>query len=287
MIENSRVIFWLAVGALALMAVPAQANHAWGNYHWERSSNPVVIELGDNVDSGWDGWLADASVDWSASAVLETPVAAGRAKGKCRPTDGRAEICNDSYGNNGWLGIAQIWVSGDHIVKAVAKMNDTYHDVSPYNQDGWRDMVMCQEIGHVFGLGHQDETFNNGNLGTCMDYTSNPDGPPANRSPNSHDYDVLEALYNHLDATSGGGGGGGGGGGCKGPAWKCPGSGFEPPAPAFDMDLPEIGQWGRVVSVSRDGGQSMFVQDFGRGFRVYTHVTWTLEVAEDLAGHQH
>ena len=171
-------------------------------------------------------------------------------------------------------------MSGGHIVKAVAKLNDTYHNTSPYNQDGWRDMVMCQEIGHTFGLGHQDENLNNGNLGTCMDYTSNPDGPPANRSPNSHDFDVLEFLYSHLDAADDGGGSKG----CKGPAWKCPGSGASAP-PAFDMELPGIGQWGRLVSVSRDGGQSVFAQDFGRGFRVYTHVTWTLEMAGELQGH--
>jgi hypothetical protein len=48
------------------------------------------------------------------------------------------------------------------------------------------------------------------------------------------------------------------------------------------MELPDIGQWGRLIRTSRDGGQSMFVQDFGNGHRVYTHVTWTLEVAETL-----
>ena len=284
-ISSSRFVLCMAVGALALAATPAQAGHTWGNYHWECSSNPVTIELGDNVDSGWAGWLAEASVDWSASSVLDTPVGTGQAKGKCRPTAGRVEVCNDSFGNNGWLGLAQIWVSGDHIVKAVAKMNDTYHDTSPYNQEGWRDMVMCQEVGHAFGLAHQDETFGNGNLGTCMDYTSNPDGPPANRSPNNHDYDVLETLYSHFDGGGGGGddgGGNGGGNGCKGPPWTCAGSGVEAPPPAFDMELPSIGQWGQLVSVSRDGGQAVFIQDFGRGFHVYTHVTWTLDVAEGL-----
>ena len=35
---------------------------------------------------------------------------------------------------------------------------------------------------------------------------------------------------------------------------------------------------------SRDGGQSTFVQDFGNGYRVYTYVTWTLEVAEQIRG---
>jgi hypothetical protein len=38
-----------------------------------------------------------------------------------------------------------------------------------------------------------------------------------------------------------------------------------------------------MIAVSRDGGQSVFVQDFGNGYHVYTHVTWTLDVAERLA----
>ena len=49
------------------------------------------------------------------------------------------------------------------------------------------------------------------------------------------------------------------------------------------MELPNSGQWGRAIAVSRDGGQSVFVQDFGNGYKVYTHVTWTLEVAATLA----
>ena len=270
-ISHRRLTAFLAVGALAFTAMPARADHAWANYHWERSGNPAAIELGDNVDSVWDSWLTEASSDWSGSSVLATPVGAGRAKGNCRPTKGRVEVCNDRYGYNGWLGLAQIWVSDGHIVKAVAKMNDSYHDTYPYNQAGWRDMVMCQEVGHAFGLGHQDANSNNVNLGTCMDYTSDPDGPPANRSPNAHDFDVLESLYQHLDADDGGSTKG-----CKGPAWKCAGSGAKASPPAFHMELTGIGQWGQRISVSRDGGQAVFVQDFGRGFRVYTHVTWTL-----------
>ena len=49
------------------------------------------------------------------------------------------------------------------------------------------------------------------------------------------------------------------------------------------MELADIGQWGRLIGTSRDGGQSVFVQDFGNGSRVFTHVTWTLEIAEGLA----
>src|SRR4029453_1923478 len=76
-----------------------------------------------------------------------------------------------------------------------------------YNSNAWRQLVTCQEVGHTFGLDHQDENFTNANLGTCMDYTNDPS---TNQHPNQHDYDQLEAIYAHLD----GGGGGGGGGGC-------------------------------------------------------------------------
>jgi hypothetical protein len=85
-----------------------------------------------------------------------------------------AEVCNWKYGNNGWLGLAQIWISGGHITQGVSKNNDTYFDTSTYDTPAWRQFVTCQEIGHTFGLGHQDEDFYNANLGSCMDYTVNP-----------------------------------------------------------------------------------------------------------------
>lgn len=45
---------------------------------------------------------------------------------------------------------------------------------------------------------------------------------------------------------------------------------------------------GEHVYPSPNGGQSVFVQDFGGGHKVITHVTWTLEVAETIRGsHEH
>lgn len=41
----------------AVMSVSAYADHTWGNYHWERASNPLLLDLGDNVSSTWDGHL--------------------------------------------------------------------------------------------------------------------------------------------------------------------------------------------------------------------------------------
>ena len=243
---------------LALAAFPsssASANHSWGNYHWARTSNPFTLKVGDNVNSAWDTYLDGAISDWTSSSVLNlTKVAGGTRPKNCRPTSGRIEVCNASYGNNGWLGIAQIWANGDHITQGVAKMNDTYYSQAQYNTPAWRRLVMCQEIAHDFGLDHQDENFNNPNLGTCMDYTSDPDGPPSNEHPNLHDYDQLVTIYSHLDSTTTVG---------------------NMPAGFANADMHAVENWGEKVS--DNGKAAVYVRDFGNGNKVITHVFWATE----------
>ncbi len=194
----------VVLASVALVGT-ALANHAWGNYHWQRASNPVALDVGDNVSSGWDSYLNTAMSDWDQSTVLSLRGVAGGTTGStCAPTSGRIEVCNAEYGNTGWLGVAQIWVQRSHIAQATTKVNDTYFNQPQYNTAAWRRLVMCQEVGHDFGLDHQDENFNNPNLGTCMDYTSDPDGPPSNEHPNSHDYEQLLLIYEHLDGSGSG-----------------------------------------------------------------------------------
>ncbi|HEY4490367.1 MAG TPA: hypothetical protein VI958_00150, partial [Acidobacteriota bacterium] len=162
------------------------ADHGWETYHWKKTSSQVELLVGDNVSSAWDEYLDEAIGDWNPSKYIQLTKTAGGTRPKsCRPKTGRIEVCSASYGNNGWLGIAQIWLSGDHIVQGTTKLNDYYFNRSSYNTPAWRELVMCQEIAHDFGLDHQDENFDNANLGSCMDYTSDPDGPPSNEDPNS------------------------------------------------------------------------------------------------------
>jgi hypothetical protein len=183
------------VAFAAVLAPLAAANHAWGNYHWARTSNPFTVPLGDNMNGSWDALLGRASSDWSKSNVLDTAVVPGQARGKCRPTAGRVEVCNGNYGFNGWLGVAQIWLSGGgHITQGTAKMNDSYLS-SGYTTTN-KQHVICQEVGHTFGLDHQDES--GADLNTCMDYSNALDNP----SPNQHDYEQLATIYAHLDSTS-------------------------------------------------------------------------------------
>lgn len=237
------VALTVAVTAFAGIVGAATANHSWGNYHWARTSNPFTLKLGDNVGSQWDASLATASSDWTASSVLDTTVVAGQAKGRnCRPTSGRVEVCAGSYGANGWLGIASIWAQGNHITQGTVRLNDTYFNTSTYNTPAWRNLVMCQEIGHTFGLAHQDENFSNANLGTCMDYTNNPS---SNQHPNQHDYQQLETIYAHLDSTTTVGAS----------------AGFMPDA------VPSFAPANRV-------NRSTYRMDLGDGRELVTHVFW-------------
>ena len=244
----------LALGvAAAALTTPASATHSWGGYHWARTANPFTLKLADNVDSSWDSYLATTSVDWTASAVLNTVIVAGSAKPRsCRATTGRVEVCNAAYGNTGWLGIASISIaSGNHISSGTVKQNDTYFNTASYNTPAWRNMVMCQEVGHTLGLDHQDEAFDNPNLNTCMDYTNDP---TSNQHPNLHDYDMLLSIYGHTDSST-----------TVGAA-----------VPAGN--LAEIGNspksWGRPVHYLRDGRPDQYVRLDGPGRLTVTHVFW-------------
>lgn len=250
-----KVLYVLTAAAITaipslFLASPASATHSWNNFHWGRTANPFTLRLGDNVSTAWDQHLGVASGQWSTSAVLDTAVEPGTSNPRtCKPRSGMVQVCNAKYGFNGWLGIAQIWLSGEHITQGINKLNDSYFNLSTYNTPAWRAMVTCQEIAHTFGLDHQDENQTNPNLGTCMDYTNNPLDPPANTAPDAHDYEELEIIYNHAG------------------------------------DVPTVGSasatvannssdWGKAVRFIKDGRGRVFVKDLGAGRQMVTFVTW-------------
>lgn len=253
---RSRFIVFLAIAVLASLGGVAYASHSWGSYHWARILNPFTLKLGDNVSTTWDGYLATASTDWSQSSVLDTTVVAGGTDPrKCRATTGRVEVCNRAYGFNGWLGVASIGISGSHITKGTVKVNDSYFNTATYNTPAWRQFVMCQEVGHTFGLDHQDENFSNANLGTCMDYTNNPGGPPSNEHPNAHDYEQLETIYGHFDTITT--------------------VGQTVASLRNHDDADEVAEWGESLRKDGRGKTSLYVHDLGKGEKVLTFILWT------------
>lgn len=266
-------IIILSVLALSLggLASTVSANHSWGGYHWARTNNPFTLKVGNNVSSTWAPYLDEALNDWNVSPILDLVKVTGSTSPRiCRAKTGQIEVCSERYGNTGWLGIAQIWVSGSHITKAITKVNDTYFNTSTYNTPAWRRLVMCQEIAHDFGLSHQDENFNNVNLGSCMDYTSDPDGPPSNEHPNAHDFEEIEIIYAHLDGintfTS-----------LVASSRDRINSQLRSRLDNLDLEdinLDNPSEWGQVIKQDARGRNSLHVRDLGKGEKIFTFVTW-------------
>ena len=245
-----------AIVLMLSLAAPVSASHSWGGYHWARTANPFTINLGDNVSGLWDSMLVTASNDWTQSTVLNTAVVAGGTRAKtCRATAGRVEVCSARYGNTGWLGLAQIWISGgQHITQGIVKNNDYYFGNSTYTYNNTAEMqhVICQEIGHTFGLGHQSEDGSSQN--SCMDYYNNTSYlDTTSTRPNQHDYDQLAAIYSHLDSSSTVGNAATGAAGAQGA---------------------EQSSWGRLIASSNSGREQTFRHDLGGGRSVITFVIW-------------
>jgi len=124
--------------------------------------------------------------------------------------------------------------------------------------------VMCQEVGHTFGLDHQDENHTNTNLGTCMDYTNDPsgtlgtNGTLSNEHPNQHDYDQLVTIYSHLDNTT----------------TVAPASAASTLPPAANRgSFNSRAQWGRLVGESKNGKLELWERSFGGEARM---ITWVI-----------
>jgi len=243
------IVMTAMIFVLAAFPLSASASHSWGGYHWARTSNPFTIKVIDSMTTDWDDNLDTAISDWNSSSVMNLTKEAGdssfKTRKRCVAVAGKVHVCNGTYGNNGWLGIAQIWISGSHITQGTAKMNDTYL-ASGYSETN-RQHVICQEIGHDWGLDHQDES--GADLNTCMDYSNALDNP----HPNAHDYEELEIIYAHLDGST---------------TIAAAPAGFSNP----DAHAQE--NWGEKLSESADGRSAIFVRDFGNDFKIYTFVTW-------------
>jgi len=187
----------LTIAALVVSTSVSSASNSWGGYHWKRANTSTTLRLTvlDSVTSTWDANLAKANTDWNKSPVFENTLVASDSgtatRRSCPASSGQIRVCNYTYGQTGWSGLAQISLSsGNHIAWGTTKINESYSFTSAAKQH-----VMCQEVGHDFGLDHQFT-----NAGSCMDYAGIDDAGYV--SPNSHDYSELLAIYNHGDGAT-------------------------------------------------------------------------------------
>ena len=255
-----------SVVVLAVISFPisSSASHSWGGYHWARTANPFTLKLGNNLTTAdWISHLEQSSADWNAgNDPVRTTIVDGTSNKRCSMVSGTTQVCNGKYGNNGWLGLASINITGGtHITQGSAKMNDTYFNTATYNNPNEREHVMCQEVAHTFGLDHQSTS--GASLNTCMDYFSNTGanaGSTASTTPNAHDFQELSTIYQHLDS------------------FTTLGFLAVETNPYEDDDAPH--NWGRLVSQSENGRTSYYERENWDGTKRATHVIWTIEAAE-------
>jgi len=78
-------------------------------------------------------------------------------------------------------------------------------------------------------------------------------GPPSNEHPNSHDYDQLLSIYNHVESAM-----------------------VAQQGPASDLAGETPAEWGRAVRFDRLGRPNVFERAEGPGRKVVTHVFWAI-----------
>jgi hypothetical protein len=275
----------LLAGVALAGATPTMANNAWGNYHWAKTGSTLPLKVNTAVTSQWTSYVGFAiTTDWNGRSLLRLTnqsAPGGTSAKRCSPITGQVLVCNDSYGNRGWLGIASITAdASSHITSGTTKLNDSYFNTAQYNKPEWRAMVACQEIGHDFGLGHQDEAFGNVNLGSCMDYTNAPQGGvvggfnygPSKEHPNTHDTDELNIIYGHADGYT--------------TSTAATNFGVRQVGKAVPQALPAAGEtraeWGTATHRDGKGRPDMFSRSLPGGGKQLTHVFWAL----DATGHE-
>lgn len=257
-----------AIAALIMVATAADARHSWRKYAWAYSGAEISSPVVDNTSGQWPARVSLAVQDWNVSTRIQANKTNGN-NTACDFVGGTIQVCNADYGDSGWLGIASISINGSTITAGTTKLNDFYFAQQRYNTESWKQLVTCQEIGHDYGLGHQDENFNTDATKSCMEYTSLP---ADNEHPDAHDYAQLETIY-----SSGGTGGGGKPGGRP----QVAGNGGNSAA-----------EWGRPVAYLPNGKPFKYERQLANGTRIITHVTWTIEAAAEMGdhhggGHQH
>ncbi len=270
------------IAGLALLgaaaAMTAWATHSWGGYHWARTTSQFTLKVGNNMSATWQPHLTQTSSDWNSpttfgasSTPLLTAIVTGTSNKRCSMVSGTVQVCNGRYGNNGWLGLASINITGGvHITQGSAKMNDTYFDTATYNNPNERQHVVCQEVAHTFGLDHQSTDGSSQN--SCMDYFSNTGanaGSTLSTRPNKHDFDELNIIYSHLDSTT-----------------TVANAVADTASRGVDIG-DDASSWGQMVSQSANGRSSEYERYNANGSKTVTHVFWTEEKAANCRACDH
>ena len=173
--HKRRVFIGFAVLGIALTAGSSSADHAWNNYHWARTSNPFTLLTGDNVDAKWDAYLIEAIADWNQSGVVVW-------KKWLAPQE---EVPSHGRPDRG----VQRGVRKQRLAGYRADLDQRRSHHAGHNETQ-RHLLQYRHLQHAAVAASRDvpgsgarlrartpgRELQQRNLGSCMDYTSDPDG---------------------------------------------------------------------------------------------------------------
>ncbi|MFN8665173.1 MAG: hypothetical protein U0075_25050 [Thermomicrobiales bacterium] len=198
-LPSGLVLPGLAILMICTLSGVASAGPVSGNYHWGRQQPTFSLQVGDNVDGGWDDLLPHAMADWNKNdTVTLKQVKGSSSPQRCPETTGIVEVCNWPYGTQeGWLGLTRLYFddTGDYIAAATVQLNDSFFDQAngTYNSDAARKHTICHELGHTMGLDHVDTA-------SCL----NPSQTAVfqNLTPIKQDFRDLARIYARKDPVT-------------------------------------------------------------------------------------
>ena len=176
----------LAAATLLLGVTAAGGSHSWEAFHWpDDHLSPTVASRTTsslyNVPAAVEEW-----------ADLGTPIQPVFVPGTS------ADVVVASWFSFTWLGLARIFVDADgHITRGQVLLNTP---LLRFYSPAVADHVLCQETGHIWGLEHNRD----GDIGGTPDNTCMNDVGHLGQytTPNSHDVEQLNTIYNHADGAS-------------------------------------------------------------------------------------
>lgn len=174
----------MSAAFLLVVSSAALAAHSWNGYHFPDDNLSPTVTGETSLAS-----VSDVVGDWARLGTDIQPT---------YETSGNGDITVVAKrGNVNWIGLAQIKVdSSGHIAEGKVTLNTAYanYDNGNGTDNIWKH-VLCQEIGHILGLHHDDGA-------TCMNDTFDTLG--LYTGPGGHDAQQLGIIYDgHSDATGG------------------------------------------------------------------------------------
>ena len=145
------VVLGLLVLGLLTVNLQLASAHRWGDWHWNKKT--IKVRNTSNFHAE-----AEAAInDWDSRTKLKLPR---------RSKHTNISVFDGNYGKTGWGGLASIKNTGwdwwcwwwCKVTHGHARYNSYYKNVTKGTGSN-SDIrgIFCQEIGHLFGLGHSND----------------------------------------------------------------------------------------------------------------------------------